>query len=50
MKRNIQDWQIRGGFTMNNWRLEVKEKNAWKVEAESNSTTELLKIARELTK
>jgi hypothetical protein len=50
MKRNIQDWQIRGGFTMNNWRLEVKEKNSWKVEAESNSTTELLKIARGLTK
>ena len=50
MKRNIQDWQIKGGFTMNMWRLEVKEKNAWKVEAESKSTTKLLKIARELTK
>ena len=49
MKRNIQDWQIRGGFTMNNWRLEVKEKNSWRVEAESKSTTELLKIARGLT-
>ena len=50
MKRDIQDWQIRGGFTMNNWRLEVKEKNAWKVEAESDSTVELLKIARSFTK
>ena len=30
MKRHIQDWQIRGGFTMNNWRLEVKEKNSWR--------------------
>jgi hypothetical protein len=49
MKRNIQDWQIRGGFTMNNWRLEVKEKNAWRVEAESHSTVELLKIAHGLT-
>ena len=50
MKRNIQDWQIRGGFNMNNWRLEVKEKNAWHVEAEHESTVELLKIARGLTK
>lgn len=49
MKRNIQDWQIKGGFTMSMWRLEVKEKNAWKVEAESESTTELLKIANRLT-
>ena len=50
MKKTIQDWQIRGGFNMNNWRLEVKEKNSWRVEAESNSTTELLKIAHGLTK
>jgi len=50
MKRHIQDWQIRGGFTMSNWRLEVKEKNSWSVEAESDSTVELLKIAHGLTK
>ena len=49
MKRNIQDWQIRGGFNMNNWRLEVKEKNAWRVEPEHESTVELLKIAHGLT-
>ena len=49
MKRNIQDWQIRGGFTMNNWRLEVKEKNSWSVEAESDNTIELLKIAHSFT-
>tara|TARA_A200000113_G_scaffold46447_1_gene37834 strand:+ start:884 stop:1036 length:153 start_codon:yes stop_codon:yes gene_type:complete len=49
MKRHIQDWQIRGGFNMNNWRLEVKEKNSWRVEAESDSTVELLKIAHGLT-
>lgn len=50
MKRDIQDWQIRGGFTMNNWRLEVKEKNSWRVEAEGDSTVELLKIAHSFTK
>ena len=50
MKRNIQDWQIRGSFTMNNWRLEVKEKNFWRVEAESDSTVELINIANSLTK
>ncbi len=49
MKRNIQDWQIRGGFNMNSWRLEVKEKNSWRVEAEHESTVELLKIAHKLT-
>ena len=48
MKRHIQDWQIRGGFNMNSWRLEVKEKNSWRVEAESDSTVELLKIANGL--
>jgi hypothetical protein len=35
---------------MSNWRLEVKEKNSWSVEAESDSTVELLKIAHGLTK
>ena len=50
MKRHIQDWQIRGGFTMSNWRLEVKEKNSWSVEAESDRTVELLKIAHGLKK
>ena len=50
MKRNIQDWQIRGGFNINHWRLEVKEKNAWRVEAESNSTVELINIANSITK
>ena len=49
MKRNIQDWQIRGGFNMAQWRLEVKEKNSWRVEAEHESTVELLKIAHGLT-
>jgi hypothetical protein len=49
MKRHIQDWQIRGGFNMDRWRLEVKEKNRWTVEAEHRSTVELLKIAHELT-
>jgi hypothetical protein len=49
MKRNIQDWQIKGSFTQKHWTLEVKEKNAWCVEAESNSTVELLKIAHGLT-
>lgn len=49
MKRHIQDWQIRGGFNMAQWRLEVKEKNSWRVEAESDSTIELLKIAHGLT-
>ena len=48
MKRHIQDWQIRGGFKMDRWRLEVKEKNSWRVEAESDSTVELLKIAHGL--
>ena len=48
MKRHIQDWQIRGGFNMAQWRLEVKEKNSWRVEAESDSTIELLKIANDL--
>lgn len=48
MKRHIQDWQIRGGFKMDQWRLEVKEKNSWRVEAESDSTIELLKIANDL--
>jgi len=50
MKRNIQDWQIRGGFNMAQWRLEVKEKNSWRVEAESDSTVELLKIAHGFAK
>ena len=49
MKRHIQDWQIRGGFKMDRWRLEVKEKNRWTVEAEHRSTVELLKIAHGLT-
>jgi hypothetical protein len=49
MRRLIQDWQIKGSFTQKYWTLEVKEKNAWSVEAESESTTELLKIANSLT-
>jgi hypothetical protein len=35
---------------MAQWRLEVKEKNSWRVEAESDSTVELLKIAHGFTK
>ena len=34
MRRFIQDWQIKGSFTQKHWTLEVKEKNAWSVEAE----------------
>ena len=49
MRRLIQDWQIKGSFTQQHWTLEIKEKNAWSVEAESQSTTELLKIANSLT-
>jgi len=48
MRRHIQDWQIKGSFTQQHWTLEVKEKNAWSVEAESDSTTKLLKIANAL--
>jgi hypothetical protein len=49
MRRFIQDWQIKGSFTQKHWTLEVKERNEWSVEAESQSTTELLKIANSLT-
>jgi hypothetical protein len=49
MKRIIQDWQIKGSFNIGYWKLEVKEKNSWHTEAESNDTLELLKIAHSLT-
>ena len=50
MKRTIQDWQIKGSFTIGQWKLEVKEKNFWHTEAKSNNTLKLLKIAHSLTK
>ena len=49
MKRTIQDWQIKGSFTIGQWKLEVKEKDSWRTEAESNDTLKLLKIAHSLT-